>query len=244
MGSLIQEISGSIKPTKRDKCILPVSLSEELAEEFGIHTGDGHLSFRKYGVNTVYEYGVSSSGDELDYVLGFIKPLIKKLYSLEVKLYKDKRSNTISFQYKSKSLLIFKKKLGFPLGKKDSIEIPKVILESPFITDFIRGYFDTDGCLQFKNRNKKAAPYPVLDMGGKSKKLVTQINDFLLSVGFTTSLVQSSCLHYETKVICPRTRIFIYGKKNLKKWVELIGFSNPKNINKFEEWKNNHSINL
>ena len=30
----------------------------------------------------------------------------------------------------------------------------------------------------------------------------------------------------------------IYGRNNLEKFVETIGFSNPKQLRKYEEWKN------
>ena len=32
--------------------------------------------------------------------------------------------------------------------------------------------------------------------------------------------------------------VYIYGKENLKKFVNIIGFCNPKHFRKYQEWKN------
>ena len=236
MDKIIAGLSAAIKAKGRDKCILPNCLSKELAEEFGIHTGDGHLGSKScQGKYIFYDYSISSGADETDYILNYVRPLIKRLYNLEVKLC-YKKSNEIALHYKSKALFTFKHALGFPNGKKDHIEIPEIILKSEYLADFLRGLFDTDGCLQFKNRNKKAPPYPRLDLTGKSRILITQVNMILIHSGFTTSLVHEARPHYKTGKICRTSRVFLYGRKNLEKWVDLIGFSNPKNIRKFEEW--------
>ncbi len=244
MDKTIASLSASIKAKGRDKCILPQQMSKELAEEFGIHVGDGHMGSNNCpGKPIFYNYSTSNGADELDYVKGFIRLLIKKLYNLEVKIC-HKKSNELVLHYRSKALFTFKRALGFPNGKKDNIEIPKIVLNSGYITDFLRGLFDTDGCLQFVDRNKKAPPYPRLSLTGKSKKLIMQVNTILLALGFTTSLVHEERPHYKTGAICCVSRIFIYGKKNLKNWVKLIGFSNPKNIRKFKGWKSKHTIDL
>lgn len=55
--------------------------------------------------------------------------------------------------------------------------------------------------------------------------------------GFTTSACFNSKNLASNGTECTTHRVFLYGLKNLEKWVKLIGFSNPKNITKLNEWK-------
>ena len=159
------------------------------------------------------------------------------MYNLNPTIYLNKRDNTIQLVYYSKALLEFKKNFGLCVGKKDNVEIPKSILDSDYILDFIRGLFDTDGCLHFQKKYKEVNYYPRLDITSKSKKLISQTDEILRNHGFTTSACFNNKSIASNGTQCTTHRVFIYGLKNLRRWVELIGFSNPKNIKKFNEWK-------
>jgi len=241
MVDIVNELSERIKPKGRDNCVLPKEMSAELAEELGIHVGDGCLRHKRYEKNIAYQYSVSSGIDEVEYLQGYVIPLLQKLYSLNAEI-KYKLKNEIRITYCSKSMYHFKRGLGLPNGKKDNIAIPNVVLNSAYITDFIRGLFDTDGCLQFKDRNKKRPPYPRLDITGKSKTLLDQVNEILLGLEFTTSAVSETRLLKKTGVMCTSNRVYLYGPKNLKRWIELIGFSNPKHRGKYMDWREKYGL--
>ncbi|MBN1275747.1 hypothetical protein JXA12_05670 [Candidatus Woesearchaeota archaeon] len=67
----------------------------------------------------------------------------------------------LRLQIWSDELVTFKESLGLPLGKKTDFTIPKIILEkNEWVLSFIRGFFDTDGCLYIQN--KRGKPYPRL----------------------------------------------------------------------------------
>lgn len=219
------------------QCILPTEMSKELAEEIGIHVGDGNLCFCSGNTYKSYAYSISSNSNEYDYQNNHIKPLIKRLYGLDANIWKSKNRNEIKLQYKSKILYYYKLSIGLPTGKKNNITVPKVILESEFVTDFLRGLFDTDGHLQLHCRNMNKVPYPRLDICSKSKELMEQVTKELDKLGFKANLIHSHQPHYKTGVMCHQYRVFMYGRKNLEKWIELIGFSNPKNNRKIELWK-------
>ncbi len=220
----------------RREVTLPKDLTKELAEETGIHVGDGSLYMSKKGTDTKYVYNISGGYDDELYFQEFVIPLIYRLYHIHPLIYKPKKGKSIELRYQSKALAHFKKSLGLPVGKKDFIETPKFILSSPFRLDFIRGLFDTDGCLSFKKKHKNVKYYPVIDITSKSFELINQISKILHKQSFTTSKIISET-RLRNKTLCTNNRIYLYGKKNLIKWMNLIGTSQPKNIKKFKTWK-------
>ena len=215
-------------------CLKPI-ICKDLAEELGIHVGDGHMAFRNYPRCKCYEYSISGNSNEEEYFGLYVKSLIKRLYNINMHLYKRKDRNELKLQCKSKELFYFKRSIGLPNGKKDRITIPTIVLESNYLCDFLRGLFDTDGHLRFYNRNKKRPPYPRLDITSKSFELIDQVNQELIKLGFTTYIIEIHSVHPKTKTLCHSKRIFIYGWKNLQNWIKLIGFSNKKSLIKIED---------
>ncbi len=231
--------SRDIKLTTQDKTRglkFPTEMNSDLAEEIGIHVGDGcmHSYVNNYGIKG-YQYTTTSGLDEMDYVKGHLVSLIKKVYGLET-LPKPKKDGSVQLHYGCKSLVKFKMTLGLPLGRKDNIVIPECVLKSDFILDFLRGLMDTDGCLCFLRKYRKVHYYPRLAIGSKSKKLILQVDSVLRSRGFKTTVSLDDTQKASNGVECTTSRVVMNGKKNLRRWINLIGFSNPKNIRKLEEW--------
>ena len=204
---------------------IPNSMSKDLAEEIGMHLGDGSLTYGKYKTSTAYTYSFSSGTDEEEYCLNYAMSLIYKLYSLKPTVSRAKHHNTISLQYKSKRLFNFKKSLGLPVGRKNHLEIPKCVLESNYVFDFLRGLFDTDGCLHFQKKYKKIHYYPRLDITSKSENLISQVDKVLRKNSFTTSLLLNIKAPASNGTECITSRVFIYGKKKtLKNGLNLLDF--------------------
>lgn len=174
---------------------------------------------------------------EKEYLEEYVSSLIKNLYGLEPIIKEGKKDNSFGLFYNNKCLVKQKISFGLPNGKKENIVIPPFVYNSNYVFHCIRGIFDTDGCLQFKNRNKFAKPYQSLDITSKSDLLINQISNKLKFIGITYSIHKIKIPHYKTRSICETSRIFIFGVSNLNKWVEFIGFSNPKNIKKYNDWK-------
>jgi len=62
---------------------LPTTLSVDLAEETGIHIGDGCIGFHKSGLKTHWHYTYAFHAiDDLEYSK-YVGKLIKNLYNLE-----------------------------------------------------------------------------------------------------------------------------------------------------------------
>jgi intein/homing endonuclease len=125
---------------------LPEIVTKELAEEIGIHIGDGSLS-------TNYRYSLrGSSLDEKEYYDMHIQKLYKNLFGFTPIMKEDKINHTYGFQIGSKTIWVFKKRiLGIVSEKKSNVRIPEIIKNGDvkIVCSFLRGLFDTDGNLFF-----------------------------------------------------------------------------------------------
>lgn len=135
------------------------------------------------------------------------------------------------FQIWSNALVNYKSKiLGLPLGKKLDFGIPLEIFQNPDLSrSFIRGYFDTDGCLYIEN--KRGKPYSRLQMATISPKFARQLKTILLKLGFHVSLHKDCRIKYGWNDLY---KIFINGDKMTWKWFEEIKPKNPKFIKKLK----------
>ncbi len=202
---------------------LPTKMTDELAEEIGIHIGDGHLSKDRY------RYKIFGNVDESEYYENFVSKIYRNLYGKQVKITRRK-DNTIGFEFCSKSIWFFKTAvIGLQAGRKDHIHAPSVIIESGsnVLRSFIRGLFDTDGNVYFQSRYGYEKYYPVISFTSVSKELWMDVCNILVKLGF--------------KIYAYKFRndfiIKLYGYENILKYHREIGWHNSKHTNKFIKWK-------
>lgn len=225
-----------IPSTKEDRARftkLPDKPSEEIAELIGILTGDGFMNhYTSRGWN---EFVIEISGDSRHdkiYHTTYISPLIKKLFSIEPRVYYSKNENSMKLALRSKHIFLFLKELGFPCGKKGQIQIPEWIKNNDkFMTAFLRGFADTDGCLAIKKRN-----YLVIRLCSISVILFQDIDIWLRKKGFTLSWGQYTQYDKRTEKQYTRCSMDINGRRHLKMWMEQIGFSNERHLSKYRKW--------
>ncbi len=190
----------------------PNKITPELAEEIGVHLGDGCLSRnRNY-------FSVKTSKKEEEYMKYLFK-LYKNLYNLDLKMMR--LPSVVGFEIYSKALCEFKNKvLGLPYGEKvHRIELPKAVLDTrnkEIYYALIRGLFDTDGCICIVKRNNK--DYPVIALSIKSEKLILQVSEILKKLGY---------LPFHNK-----NSVALNGVVMFNKWAKEIGSSNSKNFDK------------
>lgn len=191
---------------------LPQVMDELLAEEVGVHIGDGTLvAKRNY-------FSVRVSVDELEY-LNYLAQLYFRLYNIKPKVFA--RGSICGFEIYSKALFEFKKALGLPIGKKRNVDIPAALKESRnmgLISACIRGIFDTDGCVYFMKNLKHSK----IIIYSQSPKLIESLTFYLDKMGF------------EPKVYDAGRIVTLYGLPMLKLWMEKIGASNPKHYLKLK----------
>ena len=197
---------------------IPNKLCPKLAEEIGIHLGDGTLSTKKY------YFSVRGDLKEEKYYADFILPLYKELYNINPPLLK--RSLACGFEISSKGMREFKNKvLELTVGTKTyKAKVPACIMESrniEIMQAFLRGLFDTDGCYYFHSKKK----YPVISLCIKSRELINKVSEILILLGFSPQLYEKGYT------------IYINGVPKFKKWIEEIGSNNPKHQKRIEKIK-------
>ncbi len=236
-----------ISPKARIKDLtLPEEPSPDLAYFCGLMAGDGHIAVRKNKA----DYYITCEGnpaDEQDFYILIVCPLLQRLFNILVK--PQMFQHTYGICVRSKALVEYLAEvLGLPKNRKfDQLRIPKWIkLDKKLIVNYIRGVADTDFCLALKRRYKFIQYYPVISGCSESKSFIDEIAKELEALGFIVSK------HYDYKYEDKRLkagfyihhRISIYGHSQLVKWMKIIGFSSPKNLEKFRLWQErNHNSN-
>lgn len=210
-------------------------MGKELAEEIGIHIGDGSLGiYKKTGH---YDYTISGGLEDKAYLLEFIVPLLHKLFHLKPYIQRHNKKKYFMLKYSSKQLVALKQNIGLPVGPKGNISIPIVVLESGFILDCLRGIFDTDGALLFKSRHRDENYYPVIKLFSKSKILVKQVDQLLKKEGIVANIRYSVTHHDKRGFSNVINEMYINGENNLNKFMRNISFSNIKHLTKYLIWK-------
>lgn len=132
---------------------MKIDISPELAEICGIHAGDGYLRNDGHRI----ELDISGNVEEKDYYENHVKILFKKVFNTNLNCRHFPSRNTYGFVIRDKGIIEFMHNLDFPYGNKSTIvKVPKWIKESKndkIVIKFLRGLFDTDGCLHFWKRN-------------------------------------------------------------------------------------------
>jgi intein/homing endonuclease len=208
-----------------------VRFSEALAEETGIHVGDGSMNI--YSGNRSFYTVACHYKDDKEYLDTIVLPLINKVYGKTPKP-RNWSQGTYGFRICSKSIISFKHDiLGLPLGKKSNIEIPRFIRQRrKLMRAFLRGLFDTDGCVYLWHTNNKE--FPRIQFNTISELLMAQVKAFLLQEGFIFTTWSRQQKHWRRSYA-----LSIDGLKMLDKWMGEIGFHNPKHLQKITTLKKN-----
>ena len=134
---------------------------------------------------------------------------------------------------------------GMPVGKKSFIvDIPNSVkINSNYFIPFMRGLFDTDGCISFqKSYGKNSSVWqkekrhrPIIKFTTVSKKLALSCLETLQKIGFK----------FREKTYTPKNpnwntsyALVLDGKANAKRFFKVIKPKNQKHQNKFNIWLN------
>ena len=205
---------------KRRNITLPYEMTPELAEESGIHMGDGCLSIGTWRGNAIHKYNINGHlVDEYEFHVEHIANLMKKLYNCVGYFNIRKNRNGIESVYKSKIILEYKMSvLGFPSGVKLDIQIPKTILgDEDFERRCLCGIFDTDFHLS-----------QGMVLGGRmaSLKLLQEVCDVLSRHGMKFKYTKKG-VYGDLRLLSASSR------KVLEEW----GLHNTKHVSKYLIWK-------
>jgi hypothetical protein len=200
-----------------------MEISENIGEFVGFFIGDGFAN--KYGNQSIIEF-VGHPNDDKEYFYYQLIPLIRTIFPDRPHI--TNRERGLRLRYNSKHMLEkISKEFKLPLGKKSSfVKIPNLFLKNnEIIKSVLRGIFDADGSVIWDKRKIYKKPYPRLSITTISKKLAYQLKNLLKYLGFNPFLIEDKWKNERTAY-----HIDLYGFKQLNKWIEDIGFSNPKHI--------------
>lgn len=213
-----------------------MKIEEDMAEIIGIHIGDGCISCNK----RYKEYYLGGDLiEEKDYHNNWVAPLFNKhvmipLYGKEVKYKEHPKVGIYGFHIFDEKIVRFFENLGIKSGSKINIEIPEYILKDKnLLKRFLRGLFDTDGCIYFDvNRSAKERlnNRPTISLGTVSKKLGEQVFNSLINLGYYPRMKKPYKGKKDKNTVY---RVLIYRVEDIKKYINEIGFKNPKHETKW-----------
>ncbi|PIZ52276.1 hypothetical protein COY27_00745 [Candidatus Woesearchaeota archaeon CG_4_10_14_0_2_um_filter_33_13] len=214
------------------KLKFPKEITPLLAEEIGLHLGDGSMNY--YKNKGLYQLRGHINDDKEHYQTR-IKLIYEELFNLKINLREMPSSGVYGFQVWNTTLVDYKNKvLSLPLGKKLNFMVPKDIERNKSLSEhFLRGYFDTEGCLYLERKNNKL--YPRVEFSTISEQFFAQLKRILtnLNFRFCSSTENRAKNGWENLY-----RLRINGITMTNRWFNEIRPKNPKHINKFNIIRN------
>ena len=208
-----------------------VILNGKTAELIGMHIGDGTLYRTSRGL--VWE--IRGGLDEKEYYYKIVKPLLESIFGLpfEPKFRSGGKNGCFGIQTSRKEVTNFFLLHGFLPGRKThTVRVPHYIFdaESSIQLAFLRGLFDTDGCIWFgRINNLKLHTYPKVELCSVSRGLRDDLRTLLVNLGFRCFVwgepERGGC------------KIALAGKEQAGKWFSLVRPNNAKHLNKYKFWK-------
>jgi hypothetical protein len=199
-----------------------IPISRELCEFVGAIIGNGNLW------TDGSRYRVELTGDpalDKEY-FGYLTVVSCVLFKKKPYLTRVHQRG-LRWRLQSKDAYSLLLELGLPAGseKSHNITIPGLIMHENWALAkwTIRGIMDTDGTLFFSKKTYRYPIYPTIELRTCSTRLAKQVETLLLRNGFRARLRGDAVEGYH---------VALYGNEMLRKWVEEIGFSNPKHANK------------
>ena len=198
-----------------------LKISEDLAEFFGIMFGDG-----KIYCHPIHGYAIRiwcNYHNEKDYA-EYISQIIERLFFIKPKKYESPKKGSICIQFHSKNIAYGLLELGIPKNHKGKMPIPHWIMSNNSnCKAFLRGLFDTDGCVI--NQRFDGYTYKLIKITMKNKKFALDVKTIFEKVG----------LHPYMCSQVDHNEVVIRKKKDLELWKTKIGSNSFKNLLKLEK---------
>lgn len=194
--------------------------SARLAELIGILMGDGHVGLYQASI-------VTNSDTDFQHAL-FVKALVEDLFKIYVPLRNRRDKKACDVIISSKSVCRFLVSQGIPQGNKITLglHIPSWIQKKDlYRRAFVRGLFDTDGCVYLDTHRIGRKVYKNLGMAFANQSLP------LLS--FFKETLEFFGLHPTQKT---EFRVFLRRKEDIQRYFNLVGSSNEKHLKKVHKY--------
>lgn len=189
-----------------------------LAEFMGMMQGDGHLSKYQASITTGTE-------KDMEHAI-YMQSVAQKLFGIKVHLRFKRGCKAVEIVMSSVDLVQWLQMKGMPLGNKmkGGLCIPSWIhRKSDFQKNYIRGLFDTDGCVYIDSHLIAGKKYHNLGwtITSYSAKLRCELVLLLQNLGFRPTLHVS------------QVSVYMRRKGDIDKYFKEIGSSNPKHLQRY-----------
>ena len=194
------------------------SRSIDLAELLGILAGDGHIDTYQITMTT-------SAKTDLRHAQ-YTSDLFKKLFHVDAPIKFKNAKNACVVVVSSRAICDFLVRNGMIRGNKVKLQlsVPSWILSRrAYHLAFLRGLFDTDGCVYTDVHRVNSKTYTNIGMAfaNRSLPLLEYFKRTLESIGAHPT--QST-----------KYRVFLRREREIQHYFEVIGSSNPKHVQKVE----------
>jgi len=189
-------------------------LTRQESEILGILLGDGCMSWNHSSVH------ISIAGhkyEDREYLVEYVRPMFAKRFGISLKILYVKNQNSMIVYVRTKEVAMTLHEWEMPYGRKKLSNLtPNVALDE---ARFIRGLFDTDGCIY-----RKYGPYLQIQFKSASSSLVEYARLCLVKLGFSPTLIKRD----DTKV-----RFFLSRQGEVNRFFEVIQPKNSKHLGRF-----------
>ncbi len=195
--------------------------SEMFSEFMGILFGDGHLA--KYQVSIA-----TNSQTDIEHAR-YICKIIYSLFGIHPQMKKRRHQNAVDIVISSIKLVQYLHSEGMPIGNKISNKItaPEWIKRNKkYQRAFIRGLFDTDGCIYLDRHRNGDKVYRHLGwtITSYADKLVVDILEILRNLGYQPTNRSS------------QKSVYLRRQDEIRRYFKDIGSSNSKHIKRYERF--------
>ena len=190
-------------------------LDEKESEILGIMFGDGSVR------PTLRSLKIEVSGhkvDDRDYLLGHVSGPFREVFGLKMRPYYRRKENSMVIYAYSQQVGLELHEWGMPIGSKvRAILVPRVSVKT---VPFIRGLFDTDGCIY-----RKYGPYAQVQFKSASRDLMNYARGLLVSLGFRpTAVIKDES----------RFKFYICRQVEVVRFIRVIRPANKKHMERFK----------
>jgi len=173
---------------------------------------------------------ITGSLEDKHYYERVVIPLFCEEFRVAPGLKKSKNKNSYYLRLENKTVFNAFLSLGLKRGNKINAKVPlSIMTDLNLIPHFLRGLFDTAGCLKFSKQARKYNYYPRIRFCLKIGPLFRNLGILLNKLNFNYCEFKDK--RYDTAYY------EISGKKNVDKWIKLIGMNNPVHKTKYLFWK-------
>ncbi|MBT4376033.1 hypothetical protein HOD29_01520 [archaeon] len=203
-------------------------MSKLIAEFIGIMLGDGNLgiykSIVKGKIKKQHRIRISLDSRNERYT-DYVSKLLEEIFDQKPKRYYKKKENAVDLGlFRKGHYFRVIEEFGLSNSPKwNRMEIPKRYFKEKFYPPILKGLFDTDGCLSLFNNN--GVIYPRIEIKICPSPAQNQFIKIVKNLGFRFTVQD---------IGKEKIRIRISGMKELEKWFEIVGSSNPTHIEKYK----------